>query len=187
MTVTVTATVGSDEANSYLSISAANDIANTMVSTLAWADATNDQKARALISATRSLDQLQWVGKRASDDQALAWPRSEATCGDKSYGDDVVPLEVQYATFDLADALLNNPRLFSGSNAGLNELIPGIPNSDLRSARVDVLSVDFKETGGGAPVVRNALTVLPHLVSMLGCLTTSSINAGAGRIAVLRS
>lgn len=187
MTVTVVATVGSDEANSYLTVAQGDAIANTMVATLKWGTATTAEKGRALITATRYLDQLEWIGAKASSTQALAWPRSGASCGDKDYSDDVIPSEIGYATFDLADALLNNTGLFSGSNAGLNELIPGIPNSDLRSARVDVLAVEFKETGGGAPAVRNALTVLPHLVGILGCLTTSSINSSVGRIAVMRS
>ena len=187
MTVTVVATVGSAEANSYLSVSAADTIANTMLATLKWGTATTDNKGRALINATRYLDQLEWIGSRATTTQALDWPRKEATCGDKDYDDDEVPPEIQYAAFDLADALLNNPALLSGSNASLNELIPGIPNADLRSARVDVLSVDFKDTGSGGPTIKNALTVLPHLVGILGCLTTSSLNTSVGRIAVLRS
>ena len=187
MPVTVVATVGSVEANSYLSVASADTIANTMVSTLKWSTATTDAKGRALITATRYLDQLEWIGARASSTQALAWPRSGASCGDKAYDDDVVPDEVKYATFDLADALLNNPALFNRTNAGLGELIPGIPNADLRAARVDVLSVEFRDAAGGAPTVKNALTVLPHLVGILGCLTTSTLNTGVGKIAVLRS
>ena len=187
MTLTVDATVGSDEANSYLSVAAADTIAETMITTLEWDVSTTDDKGKALITATRYLDQLEWIGSRATTTQTLDWPRSEATCGDKAYDDDEVPAEIQYATFDLADALLNNPTLLSGSNASLNELIPGIPNSDLRAARVDVLSVEFKDTGGGGPTIKNVLTVLPHLVGILGCLTTSSLNTSVGRIAVLRS
>ena len=187
MTVTVVATTGSEEANSYLTVNAADGIANTMVATLKWSTATTDNKGRALITATRYLDQLEWIGERASTTQALQWPRSEASCGDKAYDDDVIPAEIKYATFDLADALLSNPNLFTGGNAGLGELIPGIPNADLRSARVDVLAVEFRDAAGGAPTVKNALTVLPHLVGILGCLTTSTLNTSVGRIAVVRS
>lgn len=187
MTVTVVATSGAANANSYLTVAAADSIANTMIATLKWSTATTDNKGRALITATRYLDQLGWIGDRATTTQALAWPRSDASCGEKAYDDDEIPAEVQYATFDLADALLNDPTLFNTSNAGLGELIPGIPNASLKSARVDVLAVEFKDGGSGAPVVKNALTVLPHLVGMLGCLTTSSINTTVGQIAVLRS
>jgi hypothetical protein len=185
MTVTVTATVGGASSNSYLSVAAADSIAATMLSTLKWSTATTDEKGKALIAATRYLDQLEWVGTKATTTQALLWPREEAACGEKDYANNVIPEEIQYATFDLADALLNDTTLLKPSNAGLAELIPGIPNADLKSARVDVLSVDFRD--GGAPVVQNALTVLPHLVGLLGCLCLSSPKTSVGQIAVLRS
>lgn len=185
MPVTVTATVGGASSNSYLSVAAADTIAGTMLTTLKWGTATTDDKGKALIAATRYLDQLEWIGTKATTTQALLWPREEAVCGEKDYGDDVIPEEVQYATFDLADALLNDSTLLKPPNAGLAELIPGIPNADLKSARVDVLSVDFRD--GGAPVVQNALTVLPHLVGLLGCLCLSSPKTSVGQIAVMRS
>ena len=185
MTVTVTATVGGASSNSYLSVAAADTISGNMLSTLKWGTATTDDKGRALIAATRYLDQLDWIGTKATTTQALLWPREEATCGEKDYANDVIPQEIQYSTFDLADALLNDTTLLKPANAGLTELIPGIPNADLKSARVDVLSVDFRD--GGAPVVLNALTVLPHLVGLLGCLCLSGPKTSVGQISVLRS
>jgi hypothetical protein len=185
MPVTVTATVGASDANSYLSVAAADSIASTMLSTLEWGTATTDDKGKALIAATRYLDQLDWIGTKTSTTQALLWPREDATCGEKDYANNVIPDEIKYSTFDLADALLNDTTLLKPSNAGLTELIPGIPNADLKSARVDVLSVDFRD--GGAPTVQNALTVLPHLVGVLGCLCLSSPKTSVGQISVLRS
>jgi hypothetical protein len=185
MPVTVTATVGATDANSYLSVAAADSIASNMLSTLKWGTATTDDKGKALIAATRSLDQLEWIGTKTSTTQALLWPREEATCGEKDYANNVIPEEIKYSTFDLADALLNDSTLLKPANAGLTELIPGIPNADLKSARVDVLSVDFRD--GGAPVVQNALTVLPHLVGILGCLCLSGPKTSVGQISVLRS
>ena len=78
MTVTVIATAGSSSANSYLTVAAADGLADDRLGTLAWATATTDNKGRALITATRYLDQLEWLGSRASTTQALAWPRSGA-------------------------------------------------------------------------------------------------------------
>ena len=72
MTVTVTATVGSSSANSYLTVAQADDLANDYLGTLAWSSATTDNKGRALIMATRYLDELQWIGTRASTTQSLA-------------------------------------------------------------------------------------------------------------------
>lgn len=185
MPVVVTATAGASDANSYLSVAAADTIAGTMLSTLKWSTATTDDKGKALINATRYLDQLDWIGTKTTTTQALLWPRKDAACGEKDYANNVIPDEVKYACFDLADALLNDTTLLSGGNAGLGELIPGIPNASLKAARVDVLSVDFKD--GGAPTVKNALTVLPHLVGILGCLCLSAPTTSVGRVSVQRS
>jgi hypothetical protein len=91
---------------------------------------------------------------------------------------------VEQACFDLANALLATPTLLSGSNTALGELIPGIPNSSLQSASVDVVSVTFRQ--GGAPTVLNCLTVVPSLVGTLGVLTTSIPKGASGSIRVFR-
>ena len=184
MTVTLVSTVGGASSNSYLSVADGDAIADYRLGTLTWSSATTDDKARALIQATANLDQLGWIGSRASETQALAWPRDDAACGDWSFTNLVIPGPILTATFDLAEALLADPALMGGSNPALGSLIPGIPNADLRSASVDVIQVEFR--GGGAPVAKNALTVLPQLVGILGCLTTSTIQ-GAGTIRLSRS
>ena len=184
MTVTVTSTAGSASANSYLSVAGGDSIANLLLGTLAWSSATTDDKGRALISATRYLDELSWIGDRASSTQALGWPRSGIALDGVSLSSATIPEQVEQATFDLANALLATPTLLSGSNTALGELIPGIPNSSLQSASVDVVSVTFRQ--GGAPTVLNALTVLPSLVGTLGPLTTSNPKGGSGSIRVLR-
>ena len=187
MTVTIIATAGATDANSYLTVADGDAIADTMLSTRGWSTATTNEKGQALIQATRYLDQLDWVGDKASTTQALLWPRTDAECGEKSYASTVIPDEVELACFDLADALLETPTLITADPAARGELIPGIPNADLRSAQVDVLRVEFKETGTGYPSQKNALTVLPHLVGVLGCLCLSGPTSSSGRIAVYRS
>ena len=184
MTVTVTATAGAANANSYLAVADADSLAGLMLGTLAWASATTDNKGRALVMATRYLDQLQWIGTRASTTQALAWPRQGAACGEWSFGSNVIPDPVKRACFDLAEALLAEPTLLSGTGPGNAELIPGIPNASLKSARVDVIAVDFKDQG--IATNRNALNVLPGLRQTLGCLCTSA-PAATGAVRVLRS
>lgn len=184
MTVTITATAGSTTANSYLTVAAADDLADDYLGTLKWTTASADNKGRALIMATRYLDQLQWVGSRASTTQALAWPRADAVCGEWSFANTVIPEPIKQACFDLAEALLATPTLLSTAGAGNAELIPGIPNASLKSARVDVIAVDFKD--GAVPQSRNALNVLPSLRHTLGCLCLSS-PVGTGTIRVLRS
>lgn len=185
MAVTLVATVGASNANSYLSVAAAGDLANLYLGTLQWAGASADDKARSLIMATRYLDELKWVGSRASSTQALAWPRMDASCDEKTYGDAVIPPELQQATFDLAEALLGDNSLLGGTGAGSAELIPGIPNANLKRASVDVISVEFNSTQQADS--KNALAVVPHLSKLLGCLCLSSASSAYGSVRVLRS
>lgn len=186
MPITITATPGSASANSYISIAAADDLADLKLSTTNWSTASADDQARSLIAATMALDALSWIGTRATTTQALLWPRKDASCGEKVYDDATIPTELKQACFDLAEHLLANPTALTGSNASLAELIPGIPNADLQSAQLDVLNITWKPTGSGAPARRNALSVLPHLADLLGCLCLSK-PPGSGSIRVLRS
>jgi len=189
MAVTVDASIGGASSNSYLTIADADAIADLRLGTLAWegATVTTDDKGRALIAATAYLDQLSWIGAKASTSQALLWPRSDVECGDKVYGSAVIPSEVKAGTFDLANALLTTPTLLMPAPAGFNELIPGIPNASLKRATVDVLSVEFQSLGAGAPAARNALTMLPHLVDLFGCLCLSAPRGSVGMIRSVRS
>jgi hypothetical protein len=189
MTVTIDASVGGANANSYLTVADADAIANLRLGTLAWeaATVTTDDKARALIAATGYLDQLQWIGDKATTAQALLWPRSGAECGDKVHSSSIIPPEIQDGTFDLANALLTTPTLLTPSPAGFNELIPGIPNANLKRATVDVLTVEFQSPGTGAPAARNALTMMPHLIDLFGCLCLSAPRGSVGLIRTVRS
>lgn len=189
MAVTVDASVGGASANSYLTVADADAIADLRLGTLAWegATVTTDDKGRALIAATAYLDQLSWIGAKASTAQALLWPRSDVECGDKVYASNVIPSEVKAGTFDLANALLATPALLTPSPSGFNELIPGIPNANLKRATVDVLTVEFQSPGAGAPAARNALTMLPHLIDLFGCLCLSSARGSVGTIRTVRS
>lgn len=185
MTVTVVATVGSASANSYITVATADDLANLYLGTLNWTSASTDNKGRALIMATRYLDELSYIGERATSTQALAWPRSEAACGDWSFTTSEIPQPIKQATFDLAEALLGTSTLLSSAGAGSAELIPGIPNANLKSATIDVLSVQFNTVQQAES--KNALNVVPHLKQVLGCICLSQASSSVGSMRVLRS
>ncbi|MFZ9960583.1 MAG: DnaT-like ssDNA-binding protein [Candidatus Limnocylindrus sp.] len=173
MAVSVVATVGSANANSYITVATGDAIANTMVGTLSWNSASNDNKGRALITATNGLETLGWIGARATETQALAWPRSGVACSDKAYDDDEIPREIELATFDLANALLDNPALLRSAPSS-EALVTGVPNRDLRRLKLDVMELEWRDDRSASttkPVT--PLTVLPHLATILGCLTVS--------------
>lgn len=79
MAITIDATAGGASANSYITLSDANGIVEGLVQdddVTAWASATDDQKNRALYTATQRLDRERFLGARATDTQALQWPRT---------------------------------------------------------------------------------------------------------------
>ena len=79
MAITIVATAGSATANSYITLSDADDLIDGFVQdedVVAWASATDDQKNRALYTATQRLDRERFKGARATDTQALQWPRT---------------------------------------------------------------------------------------------------------------
>ena len=79
MAVTIDATAGGADANSYITLDDAQDIIDGMVEdadVTAWGSATDDQKNRALYTATQRLDRERFLGARATDTQALQWPRT---------------------------------------------------------------------------------------------------------------
>jgi hypothetical protein len=187
MPVTVVATpVGDATCNSYITVAEGDAFLEGELGTLAWATATTDRKNRALIAATKYLDQLLWIGSKATTTQALLWPRSSAACGEKSYAITVIPPEVKYGTFLLAEALLDDPTVMSGNSPTISgELITGIPNADLKRAKLDIMEVEFREAAGGSSRV-NALSVLPILRDLFGCLCASTPPGGVQGFRIVR-
>lgn len=182
MAASIDATVGGASANSYLTINAATAISETMLGTLSWTTATTDQRTRALITATSGLETLQWIGERATTTQALSWPRTNAQCVDKDYEATEIPREIELATFDLAEALLSDPTLLKSSSSA-DALVPGVPNRDLRRLKLDVLELEWRtESSASTTKPPSPLTMLPHLATILGCLTTSSVRNGIGSL-----
>lgn len=77
MAITLVATVGSASANSYntaAELTAAAALLFPRPTAFESADA--DDVARAAVTATRFLEQMQYVGERVDATQALSWPRA---------------------------------------------------------------------------------------------------------------
>lgn len=189
MPVTIVATVGSASANSYLTVAEGNDISNNCLGTFPWQTATDDNKARALINATRYLNELRFIGEKVTKTQALLWPRTDAECGDYSFSTTEIPGPVKMACFDIADTLLGNGNILKVTDTtSTTELIPGIPNNLLRKAKIDVIDLEFIPQGGSSqPAKINILNVLPHVGTTLGCLCLSGPSTGFGPIGIKRS
>lgn len=186
MTVTVDATVGGANANSFITVATANDYANNALSVTAWTGATTDDKSRALIMATTDLQPLAWVGTRATDTQALAWPRTDAVINGRPIADDVIPREVQQATFDLALSILEGT-----SATGGGDLVPGVPNGDLKRLKLDVMELEWRDEGlpsNRTSTYSQLVSRAPSLSTVLYGTITSGYTGGSGLlVGVVRS
>lgn len=120
MAAAIDSTVGGASANSFVSVAEFTTWAETRQPSTSFDDATADQRIRALISATRRLDQERWKGVRVNETQALQWPRYGVEKPDLAYSvldgpffmestwydTDEIPQRVKNAQMELAYQIL---------------------------------------------------------------------------------
>ena len=173
MAVTIDATIGSASANSYMTLAEADAYVEAMVLSTdanAWSSGNIDSRNRALTAATQRLDRERFLGARATDTQALQWPRTGVRkpdtyvntyatgfpfrISDDYFTDTEIPDQIQRAQLELAVYLKNNV-----DGIGLSGL------EDFKSVSVGSLSVTPDKFGAvGAdripPMVERYLTGL---------------------------
>lgn len=94
-----TVTIDSNDYDVYADVETADAyLAGDFGATLWRAETDADQKARALVTATRILDRQNWVGEKTDPDQPLAWPRT----GVDGYDEDTTPQPIIDASIVLA-------------------------------------------------------------------------------------
>jgi hypothetical protein len=81
MAISIVSTAGSATANSYISLSDANAIVEGLVpddDVVAWeaGSTSDDYRNRALYTACQRIDRERFLGAKATDTQALQWPRT---------------------------------------------------------------------------------------------------------------
>jgi hypothetical protein len=191
MTLVLDATVGGANSNSYITVARATEIADyDIIERVDWYVADDDDKIRALVSATRQLDTLPWVGERATTTQALAWPRTNAVINGRVIATNEIPQEVEQATYDLALALLREAKAGAQTATG-GDLIPGIPNSQLKRAKLDILEIEWRTDGLPSNRVSTysaLVTRAPSLSTVLyGTLTTFGTGGSGLLVGLVRS
>jgi len=172
---TIDATLKGESSNSFVTLAEANTYFETVPSSSTWDDKTDDQKNRALISATRWIDVLNFYGDRCSNGQALSWPRNnyhvdrvELTCS-------AIPSDIKYATYELARALANDTDAVTG-NTGTEGLYEEVELGELKVK----YNTDSQATGS----VNNIFDVYPWLQSSLGAFTLGG--SGGYQVRVVR-
>ena len=175
MAATIDATLKGESSNSYVTLAEANAYFETVPSSTTWDDKTDDQKNRAIISATRWIDSLNFYGDRCSNNQALSWPRNnyhvdrvELTCS-------AIPTDIKYASYELARALANDTDAVTG-NTGTEGLYEEVELGELKVK----YNTDSQATGA----VNNIFDVYPWLQSYLGAFTLGG--SGGYQVRVVR-
>lgn len=114
-------TYPTSSANCYVTQAEANSYFQGAIHGDAWDAASNEDKDRALVTATRMLDRLRWTGSRASTSQDLAFPRSGVS---DRYGvaiaSTVIPTDLKEAVYELAASLIDNSAGASGGSGAGN-------------------------------------------------------------------
>jgi len=114
MAIIVEDGTGKTDAESYISVSDADDYASNWYGTLSdWDDLADAAKERALRIGTRFIDSHEFKGYRANDDQVLSWPRAQLGYIDGQYIDaDEIPQRVERATVEAALKYIQGETLF---------------------------------------------------------------------------
>ena len=127
MAITIVATPNAANANSYLTLADAQAIIDGFVEDADvqhWGSGNTDSRNRALFTATQRLDRERFLGARATDTQALQWPRTGVRKPDTYintyavgfpfrittdyFTDTEIPTQIKYAQAVLAAYLHNN-------------------------------------------------------------------------------
>lgn len=100
---TLDATVGGADANSYATRADADTYFDNRLNATGWSALSDDDKDRALITATSRIEQETFIGTPATETQALQWPRDGVV--DRNGNDvpeDEIPQQVKNAQYEYA-------------------------------------------------------------------------------------
>jgi len=124
------------DVNSYVSLEEAEAYMGDRLDVAAWDEASDADKAKALVTATSMLDQLTYPGSAISDSQPLAFPRSGMYYDDKlgtymGMDSQVARTRLDRATCELAYHLLNNDGLLDAGGSVVSLQVGSISLSQI--------------------------------------------------------
>ena len=159
MAATITATLKGETSNSYVTLAEANTYFETAPEESTWDDKTDDQKNRALISACRWIDSLNFLGDRCDNDQALKWPRNNHHVDNVELVCTAIPKGIKYAQYELARALANDTDAMTGNKG---------TDGTYEEVKLGELEVKYNTNSQGVGTIYNVFDVYPWLQSYLG-------------------
>ena len=159
MAATIDATLQGASANSYVTLAEADAYFETVPDSATWTDKTDDQKNRALISATRWIDALSFYGDRCTETQALKWPREDYKVDGIKLVCTLIPQQVKVATYELARAFANDTDSITGTS-GTSGLYDEVELGELK--------VKYQDSSTTPGLINNIFDVYPWLETYLG-------------------
>ena len=104
-------TIDGNTYDTYADVATADEYLGGSISpnATAWRGADADTKSRGLVSATRWLDEQNWLGQKTDPDQPLQWPRT----GVDGVDPNTVPQAIMDACILLAAGLVADPEMRS--------------------------------------------------------------------------
>lgn len=155
MAVDIVATVGANNANSFVTTDEMTAYCEGRLNASLWTEA--DAQVAALVEATRDLSVLRWNGARVNSVQALSWPRIDCPNPDLEdtrdvgqivdvlarrfplvYASDIIPQRVKDATCELALQYLK---------AGTTDLAVTDVNTGVIRKKVGPLETEWADNG----------------------------------------
>ena len=175
MAATINATIKSETANSYVTLTEANSYFETAPSSTTWDDKTVDQKNRALIAATRWIDTFVYQGDRCDENQALKFPRTNYQVDRVELSCSTIPNNIKYAQYELARALANDTDAITGTTG---------KDGNFSEVKLGDIEVKYNTASQGTGAINNIMDVYPWLQSYLGAYMLGG--AGAYQMRVVR-
>jgi hypothetical protein len=172
---TINATIKSETANSYVTLSESNDYFDTSPDSSTWTNKTDDQKKRALISATRWIETLVFYGDRCDESQALKFPRTNYQVDGVELTCTLIPNNIKYAQYELARALANDTGAITGTTG---------TEGNFSEVKIGDMQVKYNTDSQGVGSINNILDVYPWLQSYLGAYMLGG--AGTYQMRVVR-
>lgn len=129
-----TVTIGAYTYSVYMTVTEADEYLTASLYKSDWDAASDDDKDRAIVMATRLLDRQAWQGSKTDSDNELEWPRTGLTDVD----DATIPDFIEAATAELANMLLGSQDVETFTETEIKSVGAG-------TARVEF----FRDSGDG--------------------------------------
>ena len=186
------ATLGGSAANSYVDLAYADAYFSLSPYWAQWNEFSRTSREIALVQACSALETVSFAGTRcdpstndANSPQALAWPRSGASCDGVSSSCGSIPKAVKDAQCLLALNLATSPDSINGpiGGGGTNQAGTYVSKQQLGDLVQEFSAYPSGETGGDSCIdctTPDVIATYPWLKGMLGCW--ASISTGASKV-----